>query len=75
MASRSSKSTHSPNAAMTKPSERSRTERPRQTPQARSGMGPSTRGPTEKKHQNLAEVELRGRQSDRGGGRQGTRGR
>jgi hypothetical protein len=67
MASRSSTSTHSPRTAMTKPSERSREE----LPSASRGRGESdterVRGPTEKKHKNMAEVRQTGRQSDQGG--------
>jgi hypothetical protein len=68
MASRSSSSTHSPHTAMTKPSERSREELPSQGGRAsgRSEVERRDRGPAEKKHKSLAEVQRTGRQSDQG---------
>jgi hypothetical protein len=68
MASRSSSSTRSPSASMAKPSERSRAELPRQGARASNAEAQrSSRGPAEKKHKSLAEVQSSGRQSDQGG--------
>jgi hypothetical protein len=64
MASRSSSSTHSKNT-MAKPSERSRSELPSQ--RGRAAEAPAVRGPSEKKHKNMAEVRATGRQSQQGG--------
>jgi hypothetical protein len=72
MASRSSPSAHSAQTRMTDPSRRSRSELPRieeQQPKDR----PVMRGPSEKKHKNMKEVQLTGRQSDQGGKPGGTR--
>jgi hypothetical protein len=67
MPSRSSSSTRSPQT-FAKPSERSRAELPNQGARAdsRSQTEKSVRGPSEKKHKNMAEVQLTGRQSDQG---------
>jgi hypothetical protein len=67
MASRSSSSTRSPQT-FAKPSERGRSELPNQRARAdsRSQAEKNVRGPSEKKHKNMAEVELTGRQSDQG---------
>lgn len=68
MASRSSSSTHSPRTAMTKPSERSRAEPARRGRASDAAEPqPGSRGPAEKKHKSLAEVQQSGRQSDQGG--------
>lgn len=71
MASRSSSSTASPRTTMSSSSRRSRSENPGQGRRAtdqesRPREGASARGSAGKKHQNLAEVQLRGRQSDQG---------
>ena len=68
MASRSSSSTRSPQT-FAKPSERSRAELPNQRARAdsRSQAENNVRGPSEKKHKNMAEVQSTGRQSDQGG--------
>ena len=67
MASRSSSSTRSPQT-FAKPSERARSEQPNQRARAdsRSQADNNVRGPSEKKHKNMAEVELTGRQSAQG---------
>jgi hypothetical protein len=68
MSSKSSSSTHSPRASMSKPSERSRAELPRRgRASASAEPEPRLRGPAEKKHKSLAEVQQSGRQSDEGG--------
>jgi hypothetical protein len=64
MASRSSPSTHSNHSRMTTPSRRSRAELPRTEDQPKDA--PAMRGPSEKKHKNMKEVQLTGRQSDQG---------
>jgi hypothetical protein len=51
---------------MSIPSERSRAELPRESRGGGQGKG-SARGPSEKKHKNMAEVRSTGRQSDQGG--------
>jgi hypothetical protein len=56
---------------MTSPSRRSRSELPRTEEQAQDT--PAMRGPSEKKHKNMLEVQLTGRQSDQGGKPGGTR--
>jgi hypothetical protein len=68
MASRSSSSTRSPQT-FAKPSERSRAELPNQRARAdsRSQAENNVRGPSEKKHKNMAEVQLTGRQGEQGG--------
>jgi hypothetical protein len=66
MASRSSASTHSERTRMTTPSRRSRAELPRIEEQKPKDK-PAMRGPSEKKHKNMKEVHLTGRQSDQGG--------
>jgi hypothetical protein len=71
MASRSSPSTHSEHTRMTSPSRRSRAELPSTEGQTKDT--PAMRGPSEKKHKNLKEVQLTGRQSDQGGKPGGTR--
>ncbi|HEY0823916.1 MAG TPA: hypothetical protein VGD76_09035 [Ramlibacter sp.] len=71
MASRSSTSTHSKRSSMTAPSARSRSERPSKDGQPKDA--PAMRGPSEKKHKNMEEVQLTGRQSDQGGKPGGTR--
>jgi hypothetical protein len=71
MASRSSPSTHSDHIRMTSPSRRSRSELPSTEEQPKDG--PAMRGPSEKKHKNMKEVQLTGRQSDQGGKPGGTR--
>ena len=71
MASRSSPSTHSEHGRMTTPSRRSRSELPRTDDQQKDT--PAMRGPSEKKHKNMKEVQLTGRQSDQGGKPGGTR--
>jgi len=71
MASRSSPSTHSDRSSMTTPSGRSRSEVP--SKQGRPKDAPAMRGPSDKKHKNLEEVQLTGRQSDQGGNPGGTR--
>jgi hypothetical protein len=71
MASRSSPSTHSESSRMTSPSRRSRSELPSTEVQPKEQ--PAIRGPSEKKHKNMKEVQLTGRQSDQGGKPGGTR--
>jgi hypothetical protein len=71
MASRSSPSAHSNRTSMTTPSARSRSEL--SSKQGRPKDAPAMRGPSEKKHKNLEEVQLTGRQSDQGGKPGGTR--
>jgi hypothetical protein len=71
MASRSSPSSHSKRSSMTTPSQRSRSELPRQ--RASASDQPGVRGPSEKKHKNMAEVRQTGRQSDQGDKPGGTR--
>jgi hypothetical protein len=71
MASRSSPSTHSARTRMTLPSRRSRSELPGTEGQPKDE--PAMRGPSEKKHKNMEEVQLTGRQSDQGGKPGGTR--
>lgn len=71
MASRSSPSAHSGHASMTTPSRRSRAELPSTGEQPKDA--PAMRGPSEKKHKNMKEVQLSGRQSDQGGKPGGTR--
>ena len=71
MASRSSPSTHSKHTRMTTPSRRSRAELPSKEEDPRAA--PAMRGPSEKKHKNLEEVQRTGRQSDQGGKPGGTR--
>lgn len=67
MASRSSTSTHSPATSMGSPSVRSRQEMPSGNGQgAKPEPERRVRGPSEKKHKNLAEVRSTGRQSDQG---------
>lgn len=67
MAARSSSSTRSPQT-FAKPSERSRTEQPNQRARAdsRSQAGNNVRGPSEKKHKNMSEVQATGRQGSQG---------
>ena len=72
MASRSSPSSHSAKTKMTTPSRRSRAELPRIEEQQPEDT-PAMRGPSEKKHKNMKEVQLTGRQSDQGGKPGGTR--
>lgn len=68
MASRSSSSTHSPRASMSKPAERSRADLPRRgRASASAEPQPRSPGPSEKKHESLAQVRQTGRQSDQGG--------
>lgn len=64
---RSSSSTHSSSTSMGKPSERSRSELPRQGTRASAASQPRERGPAEKKHKNMSEVRQTGYQSDQGG--------
>jgi len=71
MASRNSPSTHSDHSRMTSPSRRSRSELPSAKGQPKDT--PAMRGPSEKKHKNMKEVQLTGRQSDQGGKPGGTR--
>ena len=71
MASRSSPSTHSAKTRMTTPSRRSRSELPADDSQPKEQ--PAMRGPSEKKHKNMKEVQLTGRQSDQGGKPGGTK--
>jgi hypothetical protein len=71
MASRSSSSSHSQQSRMTSPSGRSRSELP--STDSRPKDAPAMRGPSEKKHKNMKEVQLTGRQSDQGGKPGGTR--
>jgi hypothetical protein len=71
MASRSSPSTHSQHSRMTTPSRRSRSELPSTDSQTKET--PAMRGPSEKKHKNMKEVQLTGRQSDQGDKPGGTR--
>jgi hypothetical protein len=71
MASRNSPSTHSEHSRMTTPSRRSRSELPRTERQPKEK--PAMRGPSEKKHKNMKEVQLTGRQSDQGDKPGGTR--
>jgi hypothetical protein len=71
MASRSSPSTHSTQSRMSSPSRRSRSEQPGTDPQPKDM--PAMRGPSEKKHKNMKEVQATGRQSDQGGKPGGTR--
>jgi hypothetical protein len=71
MASRSSPSAHSAQTRMTTPSRRSRSELP--GTEAQPKETPAVRGPSEKKHKNMEEVQLTGRQSDQGGKPGGTR--
>jgi hypothetical protein len=56
---------------MTSPSRRSRTELPSTDGQPKDM--PAMRGPSEKKHKNMKEVQLTGRQSSQGGKPGGTR--
>lgn len=70
MASRSSPSTHSDDSRMRNPSRRSRSELPGKDGQPEDA--PAMRGPSEKKHKNMTEVRLTGRQSDQGGKPGGT---
>jgi hypothetical protein len=67
MASRSSSATSSPQG-FSKPSERSRSEQPNQRARAdsRSQAEKHPRGPSEKKHKNMTEVQASGRQSAQG---------
>jgi hypothetical protein len=65
MASRSSPSTHSKHTRLTTSSRRSRAELPSNEEQTKEA--PAMRGPSEKKHKNMKEVQLTGRQSDQGG--------
>lgn len=64
---RSSSSTRSSSTSMSKPSERSRSELPRQGTRANAASQPRERGPSEKKHKNMGEVQQTGYQSDQGG--------
>jgi hypothetical protein len=56
---------------MTSPSDRSRSELPSTGGQPKDA--PAMRGPSEKKHKNMKEVQLTGRQSDQGDKPGGTR--
>lgn len=65
---RSSSSTRSQRTTMSKPSERSRAELPRQNPRATDYVDVvrDNRGPKDKKHKSLAEVQQTGWQSQQG---------
>jgi hypothetical protein len=64
MASRSS--TQSPHTAMSSPSKRSRNTLSRQERAGASEPAGRAKGPSEKKHKNMAEVQTTGRQSAQG---------
>lgn len=71
MTSRSSSSTASPRTAMKPHSMQSRSENPSQGRSVTETKRPpneraSARGPAQKKHQNIDEVEISGRQSEQG---------
>lgn len=71
MTSRSS--THSPQTTMRSPSDKSRSASPRPGASA-ADQRQGVKGPSEKKHKTMDEVQATGRQSDRGGGTRRSRG-